>query len=75
MPDAIVVGSRFRTPTTAQRRDNGGVLLRQGHRFVALDATEFQAVVDFVHDEPELGKLQRFPAAPKGPHADDPTAH
>jgi hypothetical protein len=30
--DAIVVGTRFRTPTTASRRENGGVVLRQGHR-------------------------------------------
>jgi hypothetical protein len=69
MPDAIVVGTRFRAPTTASRRENGGVVLRQGHRYVALDATEFQLVVDFVRDEPELGQLARFPIAPKAPES------
>ena len=64
MPDAIVINGR-RTPTTAQRRENGGVVLRQGHRFVALDGAEFQLVIDFVRDEPQLGKLARFPVAPQ----------
>jgi hypothetical protein len=67
MTGAIVVSERYRTPATAQRRENGGVLLRQGHRYVALDATEFQLVVDFVRDEPPLGKLQRYAIAPELP--------
>lgn len=65
MPDAIVISDRYRTPTTAQRRDNGGVLVRQGHRFIALDTNEFDALVSFVRAEPELGKLARFPVAPQ----------
>jgi hypothetical protein len=74
MPDAIVVGSRYRTPTTASRRENGGVVLRQGHRFVALDASEFDALVSFVRDEPELGKLARFRVSAESPVGDETAA-
>jgi len=65
MPEVIVISDRYRTPTTASCRENGGVVLRQGHRFVALDGAEFQLVIDFVRDEPQLGKLARFPVAPQ----------
>jgi hypothetical protein len=68
MTDAIVISDRYRTPTTASRRDNGGVMLRQGHRFVVLEAAEFERVAEFVRDEPELGKLARFAVvAPQSP--------
>jgi hypothetical protein len=38
MTDTIVISDRFRTPTTVQRREKGGLLVRQGGRYVVLDA-------------------------------------
>jgi hypothetical protein len=61
MPDAIVVGTLFRAPTTAQRREHGGVVLRQGHRFVSLDGAEFHLVIDSSVTSPtgQAGTLPR----------------
>ena len=67
MPDAIVVSNRYRTPTTAQRRDGGGVVLRQSRSYIVLDRDEFDRLVGFVSDAPELDKLARFPVATKSP--------
>ena len=62
MPDAIVVSNRYRTPTTAQRRDGGGVVLRQSRSYIVLDRDEFDRLVGFVSDAPELDKLARLPS-------------
>ena len=65
MPDAIVISDRFRTPTTVQRRAGGGLVVRQGGRYVVLDAVELESVFAFVRDdEPQLGRIERFPATP-----------
>lgn len=71
MADTIVISTKYRTPTTATRRDTGGVVLRQGHRYVALDAGELDAVVEFANDAPRLGELQCFPIATKSPQTDE----
>jgi hypothetical protein len=70
MPDAIVVPNRYRTPTIVQRRDDGGVVLRQSRSYIVLDRGEFDRLVGFVSDAPELGKLARFPIAIKSPQTD-----
>jgi hypothetical protein len=71
MPDAIVINGR-RTPTTVQRRRDGdGLLVRQGHRYVVFDAAELDQLLAFVRDEPELGKLARFPAKTAAPPSDE----
>ena len=62
MPDAIVVSNRYRTPTTAQRRDGDGVVLRQSRSYIVLDRDEFDRLVGFVSDAPELDKLARLPS-------------
>ena len=69
MPDAIVGSNRCRTPTIAQRRD-GGVVLRQSRSYIVLDRDEFDRLVGFVSDAPELGKLARFAIATKSPQTD-----
>ncbi len=69
MPDAIVGSNRYRTPTIAQRRD-GGVVLRQSRSYILLDRDEFDRLVGFVSDAPELGKLARFLIATKSPQTD-----
>lgn len=70
MPDAIVINGH-RSPTTVQRRDSGGLVVRQGGRYVLLDAAELDQVLAFVRDEPELGKLARFPAKTAAPPTDE----
>ncbi len=60
MPDAIVLNGH-RTPTTVhRRRDGGGLVVRQGGRYVVVDAAELDQLLAFVRDEPQLGKLQRY---------------
>jgi hypothetical protein len=61
MTESVVIGAGYRTPTIAQRRENGGLLLRQGGRFIILDAAELGEVLAFVRDEPQLGRIERFP--------------
>lgn len=70
MPDAIVINGH-RSPTTVQRRDSGGLVVRQGGRYVLLDAAELDQLLAFVRDEPELGKLARFPAKTAAPPTDE----
>jgi hypothetical protein len=54
---------RLRTPITAQKRDQGGVVLRGRRNFIALSESEFDRLTAFVRNE---AKLQRHPisAAP-----------
>jgi hypothetical protein len=40
------------------------VLLRQGGRYVVLDAAELDQLLAFVRDEPQLGRIERFPVTP-----------
>ena len=70
MPDAIVINGH-RSPTTVQRRDSGGLVVRQGGRYVLLDAAELDQLLAFVRDQPELGKLARFPAKTAAPPSDE----
>ena len=57
MSDTIVINGH-RTPTTVQRRrGGGGLLVRQGHRYVVLDAAELRQLISFVRDEPQLGRI------------------
>ncbi len=70
MPDAIVINGH-RSPATVQRRDSGGLVVRQGGRYVLLDAAELDQLLAFVRDEPELGKLARFPAKTAAPPTDE----
>ena len=80
MPDAIVLDGR-KTPTTVQRRREGeGLLLRQGYRYVVLDADELDQVLDFVTVGPswELAtfkrRIRRLPQARGDGGADRRTA-
>jgi hypothetical protein len=74
MTDTIVISDRFRTPTTVQRREKGGLLVRQGGRYVVLDAAELAQVLAFVRDEePQPGRIERFYATPPAaPPTDEP---
>jgi hypothetical protein len=46
------------------------VVLRQSRSYIVLDRDEFDRLVGFVSDAPELGKLARFPIATKSPQTD-----
>jgi hypothetical protein len=69
--DSMVISDRWRTPITAQPQRDGGIALRSGRSgLLILSPAELQRLFKFAND---LGVLQRFPMAPKGPHTDDLT--
>ena len=53
---AILISDPYRTPVTAQRRMEGGVILRSGSRFIAVSETELARLIEFVQP-----RIQRFP--------------
>ena len=53
-----------------RRREGDGLVVRQGGRFVILDADELDQVLAFVSNAPELGRIERF----KAPDIDSPVA-
>jgi hypothetical protein len=68
MAEAILVSDRFRSPVTAEKRENGGIVLWGPRSMIVLSRTELQRVFDFAFDQPRLGELQRYPVmAPESP--------
>ena len=62
MSDATIISDDSRCTITAQRGKDGGVALRGPFRsLLLLSRLEIQRIVEFARDEPELGKLVRFP--------------
>jgi hypothetical protein len=61
--ESLVISERYRTPITAQRHmdDPDGVVLRTAKSMLILSGAEFDRLVEFVRDEPRLGKLIAFP--------------
>jgi hypothetical protein len=57
----------------AEKRDDGGVVLRCARAWIALSEAELDRVISFARNE---ATLQRFPMAPKmpltAPETDDP---
>jgi hypothetical protein len=60
--DSIIVSDRYRTPVTAEKRDNGGVVLRSARSWIALNAEELNRVVTFARNE---ATLRCYPVASK----------
>lgn len=65
--DSLIVSDPHRTPITAQKRQDGGVVLRGTRCMLILSEAELDRVIDFVRDEPRLGQLQRFTMPPPPP--------
>ena len=63
MTDQTVITDRWRSTVIAQRRKDGGIVLR-GHftNIIALSDTELERLFGFIND---LGVLQRFAMEPK----------
>jgi hypothetical protein len=59
--DSAIISDRLRTPITAQKRDQGGAVLRRHHNFIALSESEFDRLTAFVRNE---AKLQRHAISP-----------
>lgn len=63
MIDTLVISDRWRVPMTAQRRDDGGIVIRTpGKGTLLLSQSELVRLMEFVR--PQLGQLYRFPASP-----------
>ena len=68
----MVISDRWRTPVTAQRQRDGGVVIRSGRSgLLILSPAELERLFSYAND---LGVLKRFPMAPKGPQGDETTA-
>ena len=62
MTDPVIVSDPLRIPITAERRIDGGVVLRGRFRSVmALSKSELDRLIAFARGE---ATLQRFPMAP-----------
>ena len=57
---AVIVSDPLRPATLAESRHDGGVVLRQGRRFVVLSETELRRVVEFASGR---GQLQVYPCS------------
>jgi hypothetical protein len=49
-------GRNHRGPITAQKREDGGVVLRSHKSWIALSEAELQRLISFVYDAPRLGE-------------------
>jgi hypothetical protein len=69
--DQTVITDRWRTPVIAQRRKDGGIVLR-GYftNIIALSDTELERIFSFAHDQ---GVPQRYVMAPESPERQDHT--
>jgi hypothetical protein len=54
VPHATVISDPYRTPVTAHKRLDGGVVLSRGARFIALSDNEFRRLTDFVEDRAHI---------------------
>ena len=74
MTDAVIISDALRVPVTAQRLEDGRTIIRTpGKPAMIFSVDEIGRLARFARDEPELGRLECFPAAPKDPRADDLT--
>lgn len=65
--DSLIISDPYRSPITAQKRQDGGVVLRGSRSMMILSEAELDRVVEFVRDEPRLGQLQRYTMTPQRP--------
>lgn len=71
MTDSIIVTDRYRTPIVAEKRDQGGVVLRGPRSWLALSANEFDRLVTFVRNEPTIQRYVMTPqTGPESPQTD-----
>lgn len=68
MTDSAIVSDPLRVPITAQRRDDGTILLCGYFKnLVILSPSEVGRLIEFANDAPRLGELRRFPVPLKTP--------
>jgi hypothetical protein len=61
--DCNVISDPHRVPITCQRIDGARVLIRTpGRPVLIFSESELDRLFTFVRNEPQLGRLQRFPA-------------
>jgi hypothetical protein len=61
MTETLVISDRWRVPMTAQRREDGGIVIRTpGKDTLLLSQSELVRLMELV--QPQLGRLERFPA-------------
>jgi hypothetical protein len=74
MAESILVSDRFRSPVTAEKRDNGGIVLWGPRSMIVLGRSELERLFDFAFDRPRLGTLQRYPVGGTESPVSDETA-
>jgi len=60
IPGAEVISDRYRVPVVAQRRTEGGVVLRRGAHKLVLSNTELDRLVKFARTDARL-QIYRYP--------------
>jgi hypothetical protein len=65
MAEAILVSDRFRSQVTAEKRENGGLVLWGPRSMIVLSRSELDRLIEFANDTPRLGQLATFPMAPR----------
>jgi hypothetical protein len=69
--DTAIISDPFRVPVTAQRIEDGRVIIRTpGKSTMILSASEVDRLARFAADKPELGRLERFPVPAGERHAE-----
>lgn len=58
MTDSVVISDAGRVSVLARARENGGVVLSRGSRFIALSQSELDRLVKFASGQ---GRLMRYP--------------
>jgi hypothetical protein len=70
MAGSIVISDPYRTPITAQRHRDGGVVLRGPRSLLLLSDAELDRLVAFARDEPPRARIQRYAVQPEATQSD-----
>jgi hypothetical protein len=54
MTDSALISDRWNAPIVVQTRENGGVVINRGSRFIALNENELARLVKFARNEARL---------------------
>lgn len=72
--DSTITSDPLRVPITAQKKAQGGVILRGLKSILLLSQAELDRLVAFIRDEPLKARLQRYVIAPRPPQKRPTTA-
>lgn len=59
--DSAVISDPLRNMVTATRQEDGRIVVRAGKHFMLFSVDEIDRLARFATNEPQLGRLERFP--------------